>query len=84
MFNTFEENLEVVLSNLPPETAGELLDAYDNDSPAFQELLHESFYAHPPECQGGYADYRCPCAVSAKGVHTLMALVQFDRSRREP
>lgn len=72
-------HLEIVLSNLDERVAEPILRA--RGQKILRRLLLDSFHSHPPGCQGGYSYERCPCAVAAKGLNTLLAVTFIDEAR---
>jgi hypothetical protein len=68
----------IVLSNVSPEECDQLRARRGK---SLRRHLHESGWSHQPECQGGYSNERCPCAWSAKMVHTLFAVIALDELR---
>lgn len=68
----------IVLSNVSVDVCDKLRALRGK---RLRKHLHETGYLHQPECQGGYSTDRCPCAVSAKMWHTLMAVFALDEIR---
>ncbi len=83
---TLEDHLEVVLSNTSERLIDQVLTYY-HLTDTFEDLREclrgLIFYEHPPTCQGGYSNDRCPCAWVWKGFHTMLAVCAIDDIARQ-